>query len=263
MISLLKNCLTALSIGLLVNTAAQAEIYSSKNADGNTVFTDQRPNQASQPTRTGSTVNYYQPVAAKPANNKSSNNPSELATLSVEDDENKERSEPQLTEADCQRDYRLSCDQVNNWMQYAIENCVNDQRCKDPDFLERKYRPRSREEMIAIANKAAIRNNRNEKEIALFLTKKYTDYCDNQAALACRNKANSEQCAANILHYCNDSRSLQDVFNKYDNLSANEKHRIISKAKAMAVAGDGNQVNYDKMISSLIEILISQAVMGI
>jgi hypothetical protein len=183
-----------------------------------------------------------------------------LAELNA--DEEPTDGQPQPTEQQCQQNYNRSCEQISNWQTYAKEQCGSDERCQDPDFLERKYRPRSNEELREIALRAAVRNNNQQQKIALFLTKKYTNYCENQAEMLCRNKLASN-CEATMQFYCEDPRDLNDIFRKYDNLSAIEKQAIINKAKQLATASGDQQLDYEQVLASLIEILISQAMLGI
>ena len=249
-------------------TAAQAEVYKSTDDAGNVVFSDQKPSENARPETTENTVNYFSsPTPSTTRSNaqvssasKSSTKPSptKLSKLSAEEETT---NIPILTEEQCQEQYGRSCDEIINWLEYAKQDCTDDSRCDNPDFLDRKYRPRSNEEMRKIALRSAARNNNHEEKIALFLTKKYTNFCENQAALLCRNKLD-RNCEAKIEFYCEDKRSLKDVFQKYDNLNAIERQAIIDKAKALALANGDDVLDYDKLVTSLIEILISQATMG-
>lgn len=243
---------------------AQAGVYKSTDDAGNVVFSDQKPSENARPETADNAVNYFSspPVSTtrKSSQAKSSSaSYSKLSTLSVEEDTT---SVPILTEQQCQDQYNRSCDEVTNWLDYAKQACTNDNRCDDLDFLDRKYRPRSNEEVREIALRAAIRNNNHDEKIALFLTKKYTNFCENQAAMLCRNKLD-RNCEAKMEFYCEDTRSLSDIFQKYDNLNAIERQAIIEKAKALALANGNNPLDYDKILANLIEILISQATMGL
>lgn len=54
--------------------------------------------------------------------------------------------EAQMTEEECQRDYGMSCDKVNNWQADAKAACKKSRggdRCDDEDFLAAKYKPRT------------------------------------------------------------------------------------------------------------------------
>lgn len=69
-------------------------------------------------------------------------------------------------EADCQRDYGMSCDRVDNWQRYAVEECEEDRngrRCEDPEFLALKYKPRTIDELKKQAIKAARANRKREQ----------------------------------------------------------------------------------------------------
>lgn len=262
-----KFILTFVIIGL-VSGFASADIYSWKNASGNTVYSDQRGRGKVITETTTNSTDYYSVTHENRADRTVSQHPGStadseqqhLATITSSTD--LQQSPPTLTESECQQQYQLSCERVNNWKTYAIEACGDQERCGDDAFLDRKYRPRSIEEMQTIANRSAIRNNLQERKIALFLTKKYTNYCANQAAMVCQNRKDA-QCAATLRSYCDDDRDLKDIFQRYDNLTALEKQQIIRQAKALAAAGGENQLGYGQIVASLIELLISQASLGL
>ncbi|MEH6558704.1 MAG: DUF4124 domain-containing protein [Oceanicoccus sp.] len=255
----------------LVNLSASAEIYSWKNNAGNTVYSDQhRSGQAITETSTNSS-DYY---SAKP-DRKTTDSVAEtteltaktsrlkqqhLATLSAV--ANQDSVVQAMTESECQQLYGISCDRVVNWKEYATDACDDDSRCLDDDFLDKKYRPRTILEMQKIAQRAAIRNNLQDDKIALFLTKKYSNYCANQALMYCQNKRDT-QCAATMRSYCDDNRNLKDIFQNYDNLSALEKQKIVNRAKSLAMSSGANQLDYEQIVASLIELLISQALLGL
>ncbi|WP_101759970.1 DUF4124 domain-containing protein [Oceanicoccus sp. KOV_DT_Chl] len=248
-----------LSINLLI--PAQAEIYSWKDADGNTVYSDQKPSSDATPTRSGSTVNYY-------SNPTSTTTPTTHSKLSPTDrlDALSEVTEQdiseKMTEQQCQSLFATNCDQVENWLKYALEQCVDDSRCQDPKFLEKKYRPRSLEELQAIARRAGVRNNMQDKKIDQFLNRKYGNQCEVQAQQYCARQRD-RNCAANIMAACKDPRGLNDIFARYDNLSAAERKAIVAKAKAIALANGDDPGNYDKLAAGIIDILLSQALLGI
>jgi hypothetical protein len=257
-----KNTLVLLSIYclcVLTSTTSQAEIYSWVDSDGNTIYSDQKPSDDAKPTESGDHINYYTAPVVTKKKPLSNTRPDALATLTVVTED--EASEA-MTEQQCQKLYNKDCDSINNWRQQALEECGDDERCTDPDFLDKKYRPRTLEEQRKTANRSAIRNNLNDKKIALFLTKKYSNYCANQAAMYCQSQR-SNSCDAKMRSYCDDPRELEDIFARYDNLTPNEKKQIIAQAKEMVMANGDNQLNYEQVIVSLIDILISQALMGI
>ena len=245
---------------MLACTAAHADVYSWKDSDGSTVYSDQKTSDQAKPAKAGSTINYYTPPPSKP---KQASTPLEepLAVLSIAEDE-PQASKAELTEQQCQQQYSLDCDHVKNWRRYAIERCGDDSRCEDPDFLEKKYRPRSIEEMQAIARRSAARNNLQGKKIAQFLTRKYSNYCENQAELYCTSQR-SASCGAQMRSYCDDPRGLDDIFARYDNLTPNEKQQIIAQAKQLAMEGGENQLDYEAIAVALIDLLIQQALLGI
>ncbi len=260
--TLTKICRLSLISYLWLSTAAYAEIYSWTDDAGNVIYSDQKASNKAKATQPSANVSYYS--AVKPATAQRQEAPSalgELATLSVEE-ESSDSSPAPLSEKECQQQYRRSCDEVVNWQKHAVEKCGNDSRCKDAGFLERKYRPRTTEEVLAIARRSASRNNLLDKRITQFLNKKYTRHCESQAAMYCQ-KNRSRQCEANMLRYCKDPRSLEDVFRRYDNLSIIERQQIIAKAKQLAIANGDSALDYEKMLVSIVDILISQALMGI
>ena len=266
--AIIYRTLLALMLGALLPCAlVNAEIYSWIDEHGNTIYSDQKPSAQAKPTKPSASVNYY---TAKPVNNKQQAQPrpsSPLSILSAEQEAEAdagagETDEPALTEEQCQRQYRRSCDEVINWLQYARQACGDDPRCDDEDFLDRKYRPRTNEELVAIANRAAVRNKMIDKEIEQFLTKKYSNYCQNHAAAVCQKKR-GKNCVKQVISYCKDPRSLKDIFQRYDNLSLFEKRQIIDKAKKMSLANGDEKLDIEKILGNLLEILVTQAVMGI
>lgn len=245
---------------LVLSAPLVADIYSWTDADGTRIYSDQKPSETAQPTASTPAINYYTASKIKPdPAYESPTGNEQLSTLTALSEA---EDETELNEQQCQQQYSRSCDEIINWQDYASQACGDDPRCQDSEFLERKYRPRSNEELREIALRAAIRNNNHDDKIALFLTKKYTNYCENQAAMLCSNKL-SKNCRATMQHYCEDPRDLNDIFRRYDNLTTLEKQAIINKAKTLATANGQNALNYDKMLASLLEILISQAMLGI
>ncbi len=245
----------------VLSVSTQAEVYSWQDEAGNTVYSDKKPSEDAKPTRSTPAVNYFTAPARKQEKSSPSEaTPDTLSELSaVEDDEETSKA---LTEAECQQVYGLSCDRVNNWQRHALEKCGDDSRCKDPAFLDKKYRPRTLAEMQKIANRAASRNNLQDKKIAQFLQRKYGNYCEKQAELYCHNKSQKD-CEKVMVYYCQDPRGLRDIFARYDNLNAMERQQIMKKAQAMALANGEDPSNLDKVILGLIDILITQALMGI
>ena len=249
------------AISLCWSIAIQADVYRSQDADGNITYSDQKPSENATPSRSDNSINYFTPPKIpekKPARQPAST-PETLSTLEAVADQD---SEEKMTEQECQELYATSCDKIENWMKYAIEQCGDDSRCSDPAFLEKKYRPRSIKEMQAIARRAGARNNLQDKKISQFLQRKYGNQCEVQAQQYCRTQR-SRNCSAQIQAFCNDPRGLDDIFARYDNLTVQEREQIIAEAKALALANGDDPTNYDKLIAGLIDILISQALMGI
>ncbi len=258
-----------LCLMLLVAATARAEIYRWTDAQGNTVYSDQKTSEdAASAEPDSDKVNYYSPPVKKSAS-PPAGEPETLATLEAvetpaetHEGEAKGDTDDALTEAECQEEYGRSCDEVVNWKEKALEDCGDDPRCDDPEYLERKYRPRTRDELLAIARRAAIRNGNAEDDIARFLRRKYSNYCDNQAEAYCQQQR-SRQCRQQMRQQCEDPRGLEEVLARYDNLSPAEKQRVIKKAKEMALASGKDSLDWDQMAASLIEILVSQAMMGL
>ena len=256
-ITLVLACLVSTGSGYV-----KADIYSWKDENGNTVYSDQKTSDKAQPSvQTKQTVNYYS-APQKPAPAADNAGGDSLATLEAVDEGDDTKAKP-LTEKQCQQMYQRSCDQVQNWQKYARKACGNDARCDDPNYLDRKYRPRTTEELREVARKAAVRNNNNDDKIEEFLRKKYSNYCENQAAMFCRQQRNNASCMAQMQSQCEDPRGLDQFLAKYHNLSPQEKKQIIEQAKAMATANGDDSLDYDQMIASLVDILITQALMGI
>ncbi len=269
------SLLLSLVYSLAFCSLASAEIYSWTDESGNIIYSDQKPSEQAKPTQSSAKINYYTPTTKTKSQQTKGLQTKGLAVLSAEAESaekttanikqslsEESESEGELTEAQCQQRYQRSCDKVNNWQQDARKACGDDARCDDENFLENKYRPRSQEELLAIARRAATRNNMADKKITQFLIKKYSNYCKNQAAMVCQKKRN-KQCQKALVKQCKDSRSLEDIFQHYDNLSAIEKKEIIEKAKAMALANGDDELNYGQMLTSLMEILISRTTMGL
>ena len=260
--------LLALICCFCLTMPAHAEIYSWTDESGNVIYSDQKTSNKAKISTPSANVNYYDaPSADQKTTSKSTVARPLLSTLTTADHHNtpattEDGSIEAMSEEDCQQQYQRSCDAVIHWEKYAIEQCGTDSRCKDKDFLDRKYRPRTNAEMLVIARRAASRNNLLDKRINQYLNKKYTNHCENQAAMYCQKKR-SRQCKAEMLLYCEDPRSLEDIFNRYDNLSINEKRAIIAKAKQLATANGENSLDYEQILVSIIDILISQALMGI
>ena len=263
------SCLASAAITWLALTATPsvcADIYRWTDENGNTVYSDQkRSEHAESTTPNHQSVNYYDKPKAKPQPQKASaaTTDGELATLEVVgDQESGQQSDSQpLTEAQCQALFQLSCDEVINWKKYALEACGSDERCADPNYLDRKYRPRTIEELAAIARRAAVRNNNVDDKIDEYLRKKFSNQCENQAALYCQKRGS--RCMAQMTAQCDDPRSLGQVLAQYDQLTPLEKQAIIEKARQMATASGENSLDVDQMVASLAQILISQALLGL
>lgn len=264
--NLRPNTLFSAALLLLISSSLSlADIYRWKDAEGNTVYSDQQSSsQAKKAPLNNKSVNYYsapkpKETAKTPMDSISADNT--LATLEALEDENSAAEAP-LSEADCQQLYRRSCDEVVNWEKYARKACGNDSRCSDPDYLDRKYRPRSTAELREVARRAAVRKNNIDDKIDDYLRKKFSNQCENQAKYYCAQQR-ARNCMEVVVSQCEDPRSLNQVLAKYNNLTLNEKRAIVDKAKKMALASGEDSLNYDELIASLVDILISSAIMGL
>lgn len=248
---------------LLISSQSFADIYSWKDAEGNTVYSDTKGSSEAKRATPSNNANYYKPDKQNTAAAEDSVELGQpLAEDSLPELEVLGRELQKLTAAGCDADNVELCKQSNDWVREALERCGDDPRCQDSEFLDRKYRPRSAEEIMNIARKAGARNNRQDKEIALFLKKKYSNYCENQSAILCKNKPGNS-CEKSMQNYCEEKGDLKDLFAKYDNLTDLQKKQIIDQAKAMAKARGDNQLSYKELISSLVDILMTQAVLGL
>lgn len=256
----------ACSAVLMGSQAVGAEIYSWTDASGNTVYSDQKTDPKAQATQPKNNVSFYKAPKVKQSQPEPDAKMMVLTDVSAETEAESEAQSSvnteTMTEQQCQEQYQRSCEKVSNWRDYAVEACGNDSRCSDEDFLERKYRPRSVEELREIAKRAGIRNNLQAKKISDFLTKKYTNYCEQQAQLYCNGRSGS-QCNAQLESYCEDPRTLGDMFSRYHNLTAAEKKVIIEKATALAAANANNTLNYQRALLEIIDLLLTKATLGI
>lgn len=267
--------LTLLLAGLVGNPAS-ADIYRQVDAEGNTVFTDQRPADAESAARhsyqPAASLNSYTPPAqpspdavdnaavddtALDDTNARAKTHSTAATAANEKGEKIEEAAPERSEADCQREYRTDCDHVDNWRDYAIADCTDDPRCADPDFLDRKYRPRSTEELAAIARSSSVRENRLEEELNLYLKKRYTKFCPDLAARSCYQQVDRRQCEKSAEERCRDKRTLAQVLAEHDYLTPAQRIAVIKKAKEMAL--EQKLVDSKEILADMVEILLTAA----
>lgn len=242
---------------------AHADIYSSKDERGNSVFSDQN-SSTSKTIKSSGTANYYTPVTVLKTVKLSPKQPlptgeSQFSAGRQADVESDRGNTGARTEAECQREYSLSCDKIVNWKKHAITSCGNDSRCEDEEYLTRKYKPLPTQALLKIARRSAIRNNRDDDEITQFLKRKYTNYCENQASMTC---SNDSDCNQKVLNTCKDPRSIEDIFSKYNNLTVSEKKKIIAQARALAMSNDANQQSYNKKIADLLSLLVTRTLLG-
>jgi hypothetical protein len=243
--------------------AANADIYSSKDEQGNSVFSDQN-SSTSKTVKSSGTANYYTPLKVLKTVKLSPKQtlPTTESQFSAGDEKevaNDHGGKILRSESKCQQEYSLSCDKIVNWKKYAVTSCGNDSRCDDEEYLTRKYKPLPTQALLNIARRSAIRNNRGDDEITHFLKRKYTNYCENQASMSC---SKDDGCNQKILDTCKDPRSIEDIFSKYNNLSISEKKKIIKQAQALAISNNTDQQSYKKKIADLLSLLVTRTLLG-
>lgn len=254
-----NHYINALATALLLclHTAAHADdIYSWVDDNGSTNYSDQPLGGSQSQTINSeprSAVNYYQ-----------SQRPTMSVLEVVEEQQPVFAVEPinklkqqQWDEDECQKIYALDCDAVYRWREHAIEACGRDKRCEDEDFLARKYKPLTLAEKHRLTLRSSARHHRQDREIRQFLMRKYTPYCEQQAAQYCQSKYSAAQCRE-ITSACEDSRSLSQLLAQY-NLSPHEKQAIIKKAKTLVTLQQEQDIN--EAISALIDLIKLQAML--
>lgn len=250
------NAFTA-TLLLCLSGTNYAEVYSWVDDSGNTVFSDQKSSSGANKTverNSSATVNYYQPQ--QPTMPVLEVVEDELPIFSVEPIS--KRKQKQLNEAQCQETYGLDCDAVINWRQHAIEACGSNARCKDEEFLIRKYKPLTLAEKHQRTLRGAARHNRDEREIRQFLIRKYTPYCQQQAKQYCDYQRQGGNCIEKMENVCLDPRSLSQLLTQY-NLSVFEKEQIITKAKALITLQQEKDIN--ETITTIIDLIKLQAML--
>lgn len=256
--------------------SGHAEVYQWQGDDGSTVYSDQKSSPGARSTTpAGNTLNSWSSDRASTDNDITALPQLEVVeevyfskAAPTESRSARQKPAPQLTEADCQALYGLSCDRVLNWESYALEACGDDQRCNDPDYLDRKYRPRLLSELLAVARRAGTRKNNAVDDINLFLKKKYTNFCAVQAQRYCldkfRNRSGYDQCVDQATANCADSRELEDVLAEYRDLSPGEQRRIIEKARQLLSSTEGeDSLRYDQMLAQLIDLMMVTSALGL
>jgi hypothetical protein len=212
-----------------------AEIYSWIDDNGTRIYTDQNPDgtQDKQIELDKNSVNYVPaPSTPKPAILPKVTTPNIMAAESKAD---AMADSDTMTEDQCQKTYRLSCDDVLNWQQHAMEQCQNDSRCSDPAFLERKYKPVPIADQLALAQRNAARRNRQQEKIELFIRQRYSDYCAVRQQQVCdtKNSDKEEQCKRQVEQFCSQDGDLDDILAKYDDLTPVQKQRYYQQAKQL------------------------------
>lgn len=246
-----------LSISLL-SLNLPAEIYSWVDEQGNRMYSDQKPaaGQESTIVQDSGTANYFKPqpsqkITSNPATEQQTESHALLSSQSIDDSSSD--SEKAMTEPYCQETYQLPCDRVVNWEEYAIADCDNDDRCEDPGFLERKYKPLPIAEIQRRANSAGARRNAQERKLMKYLRNKYSDQCENQIEAYCRRKPDSRACELTMIQVCEDDRTLEEMLARYNNLSPTQKRRVLALADEMSPAVDWEQAT--RILGDIIELI--------
>ena len=246
-----------LSISLL-SLSLQAQIYSWVDEQGNRIYSDQKPaaGQDATTVNDSGTVNYFQPQPSQqPIQRPVTKQQTE--SLSLQSNHSKADSssgtEKLMTEPYCQEIYQLPCDRVLNWKKYALADCDNDDRCEDPGFLERKYKPLPVAEIQRRANSAGARRNAQERKLMKYLRNKYSDQCENQIEAYCRRKPDSRACEVTMIQVCEDDRTLEEMLARYNNLSPAQKRRVLALADEMSPTIDWEQAT--RILGDIIELI--------
>lgn len=256
-------------------TSGHAEVYQWQGEDGSTVYSDQKVSpDARSSAPAANTMNTWS--SSQPATGTSIDALPQLevveeayfsATPDPKTGTTDDTSTQQLTEAECQALYGLSCDRVNNWKDYALEACGTDERCSDPAYLDRKYRPRLLSELNAVARRAGIRKNNAIDDINLYLKKKYTNFCPNQAQRYClnhfQNNSGYALCTDKFIAGCTDSRELDEVLADYRQLTPREQKQIVEKARRLVLSNPDDSVRYDQMLARLIDLMLTASALGL
>lgn len=268
----------ALNLTMLLSFATMshvsAEVYRYTAEDGSTVYSDQsvkgadakqvdverlqqRSNSYSEPQNSDTaTISYLpDPTANRLSDLSSEFNADEGANSAVTTDGaiiDPNTDPTKLSEKQCQELYGTDCDHLVNWRKYALEACGHDTRCSDEAFLQRKYQPRLLSEVHKIAYGAARRDNHQTREVELFLLRKYTGFCEQQAVQACRSK--SSKCISQKVNQCEDPRSLEDFLSQYK-LTTEEKKVIIARAKELN--STKNQQDLQRLIGNMVDLIIA------
>lgn len=257
----------ALLLATSLSSAAHADIYRWQGDDGSTVYSDQKASADAETTAPDSgRVNYY-------TSPKKPSQPALPKLEAVEDayfiepvDRRDQADEPALTEAQCQELYGLNCDRVINWRKYALEACGNDPRCQDPAFLDRKYRPRTKDEMLSVARRAGIRKNNAEDDINEYLRREFTNFCANSAASYCEQKKfgnRVSECKRQMENQCHSPHNIAEMLAQYDHLTEREKKQIIREARQMALASNKDDLNLTQTVMRLIDLALAASALGL
>ena len=162
-----------------------------------------------------------------------------------------------LTEQQCQEIYRLNCDRVVNWLKYAKQACTRDTRCNDMNFLERKYKPVSQEKLREIAIRNSARKKSEERKLRLFLKKRYTDYCEQQAGNYCKNKINNADnklCRSRMIAACKDERDIEQVLLQYNHLTPVQREEVLELVDDLEDAQTFKTIS--TLLNDIVDLLI-------
>ena len=265
-----------LTVGFAIALQAHAEIYRSVDSSGATSYSD-RQTQSAEPVsdKVKGQVNFYSPPETRQQASEASGEKETVHDLSTTANSGNGAPVPgvsttnsKLTEEECQEIYGLECDQVVNWKKYALEKCGNDERCQDPDYLDRKYRPRSISEMLAVAHRAGTRKNRQDRIIQSYITRQYSNLCRDQVESYCADRFKSEDtksdsCVQKLKESCEVEYNLNDFLTMYKQLTPVEKEKIIRQAKTRAMEDDEHSLNYAQILDKVFDIYLTQFLSGI
>lgn len=268
-----------------VTGLTRADIYRSVDSSGNTSYSDRETHSSQRITDSvKGGVNFYSPLPASPQPEQQNSHTQAqesseetLHDLIAEESRvtqpnlsspDNQLTEGQLTEAECQEIYDLECDKVINWKKYALEKCGNDKRCKDPAYLDRKYRPRPVSEVLDVAHKAGNRKNRRDKVVQNYMTKRYSNLCRDQIENYCETRYRSgnektENCIDLLRQSCKVDQNLNEFMAAYNQLTQVEKEKIIKQAKAKAMEEGEHSLNYAQLMQRVFDIYLTQYFIGI
>lgn len=244
--------LPALLVSLPLTGHASEDIYRSRAEDGSVLFSDQRAAPASaQRQQTPQLQNSYrpqQPHSSQPAHNNSG------TVLQAVTGTSPDSTETTPKQRDCEAEYGLTCERVDNWLRYARKACLErgDDRCDDPDYLERRYKPRPLAETREVARRAAIRRNRAEERAVRELQMFFTEYCKDRLETYCSTQKEQEKCEERYEQSCRDGGDLEKLLSKYQQLTPVQQARVRQTAERLGVSSDNQLTEAFKGLMKLL-----------